>query len=134
MTTAQTICNDALQIAGAVGRFVTPDSVETGAALDILNDMMHGWLSKGVDVGHATLDLSEHVNVLQEHEEGLKLLLATHPRMERVSGKPASPANLAAAKMAWNAIYAAYAAPGPAKLPDGLKRMPNSKPPYDKHT
>ena len=127
MTSMREIVNDALQTAGWVEFGDTPDDDEFSYSLTALNEMFHGWRAKGVDIGHATLDAEENVNLLEEHIEGAKLLLATHPRMVTRFGVPPHDYVFAEAKKAWNRIYAAYAAPGPAPANDGLAQMPSQR-------
>lgn len=128
MTTMTTIVQDALSTMGVTEIGETPDDEDFSYALGVANDMFHGWRSKGVDIGHATLTKGEHVNLLQEHEEGAKLLLATHPRMITRFGSFETYGDLVGeAKQAWRSIYAAYAAPGPAPINDGLAQMPSQR-------
>lgn len=127
MTTMREIVNGALAAGGYTELGDEPDGDEFSYTLDVLNDMLHGWRAKGVDIGHATLAAAENVNLLEEHIEGVKLILAVNPRMITRFGVAPDPELRTEARQAWNRIYAAYAAPRPAPANDGLSQMPSQR-------
>lgn len=124
MTTAATIVSDALQLMGEVKVNGSPDADDAAYGLGVLNDMLHGWRSKGVDIAHVTLAGSETVNILSEHDEALKVLLAVNPRMMTRYRWTPDAVVLEEATHAWAAIYGAYASPAPAPQDEGLRLMP----------
>lgn len=118
------IVSGALEAAGHIGIGRTPPNRDLTYALGVLNDMLHGWRAKGVDIGHVTRSASETVNLLAEHDEAVKILLATHPRIVARFGFPVDPRLMEGAHDAWSVIYAAYGDPGPAPQDSALGRMP----------
>lgn len=88
MTTARDIVERAFRKLGIVAsdEAMTADQADNG--INALNDMMHGWLLDGIDIGHADLELADVFTLEPQFVEGCIYLLA-----ERLSPDYSTPAN-----------------------------------------
>jgi P22 tail accessory factor len=88
MTTARDIIERAFRKPGVVASDepMTADQAENG--VNAMNDMMHGWLLDGIDVGHVDLELADVFPLEPQYVEGTVYLLA-----ERLSPDYSAPAN-----------------------------------------
>ncbi len=59
MTTVRDICDSALRRIRVVGAGQDVDPDDASVALERLNDMLHGWAAKGVNVAHQTFVLTD---------------------------------------------------------------------------
>lgn len=76
MATASDIITRALKLVRAVPAGETPSDEEMTDALDALNDMLHSWALKGIDVGHTTLGLTDTVTLPDAYLKAVRYNLA----------------------------------------------------------
>ncbi len=121
-TTARDIVYGALRLIGSVPSGEVPDAEEARDGLEALNRMLHGWKTRGVDIGHADLALGDAMVLADEYQEGVKYLLAVRlaPEYER----PLTPELASVADGAWRAIQMAYVSPTELTVESGLLKMP----------
>lgn len=128
MTTARDIVN------GALFRLRKPDSTtqptpeDAAYSVGALNDMIHGWRAKNVDVGQpegTDLTLNDDVPTERMLDEGLKALLAQ--RLAEDFGKPVSRQLARDASAGWTAISAAYKLQDPMRVDRALSNMPSQR-------
>lgn len=124
MTTMAQVVTGAFEVMNKIAVGGSPGAGDAAYGLGVLNDMLHGWRGRGVDIGHETLSGSETINLLEEHIEGVKMLLAVHPRMARRYGFAPDPDLKRDAEAAMSSIFATYAGPKPAPQDIALARMP----------
>lgn len=72
MTTAQNLITRACRQANLIEAGETPSAAVASDALDTLNEMLHGWAKKGVDLQHVTMALGDAFLLDDSYLEGIK--------------------------------------------------------------
>lgn len=121
--TAEEVVNRGLRKLGAIAVQETADSTELARGLEALNDMMFGWLQRGVDVEHVALTASDPVQLDNEWNSTLAALSAEY--FAPIFELELSDANKREAMEAWNALYAAFGAPTEVAFDTTLTVMPS---------
>ena len=119
MTTAQTIINDAADLAGVVGVGASIEGGDNAKYLRALNRMIAGFKNDGVDLGLSSLAAGDTVYVDDSDEEALVYQLAT--RIFEIVKRPVSPAIYQKAQLAYEDLQAKYLEICEMEIPDSLK-------------
>lgn len=89
MATAQDLIARTLRLIGAIEGGEDPSAAEAADGLDALNEMLHGWRKRGVDLNHLTLALGDTLKVDDSFLRGIRFNLAVEIAPEY--GSPAAP-------------------------------------------
>ena len=101
-----------------------PSGPEGVDALNALNQMIHGWRNRGVDVDHVDLLLTDDIQLDARHHEGLMYLLAV--RLAPEYEKAVSTEVAVLADQGWRGIQSHFTVPNNLK-PEGLEFMPSRR-------
>ncbi len=71
MTTVREVVENALQNLAVVAVGEAPAAEEAAKGLSEFNAMMHGFKSRGADLGHAELGLADEIPVAPEHRQAI---------------------------------------------------------------
>ena len=119
MTTVLDIVTRAFRKIGVSGEGEALDGEAIAEGVDALNDMMHAWKLRGVNIAHVDLAASDAFTLPQEFNEGTVYLLAS-----RLSPNYETPANFDANDW-FKTFQAAYLKIDEATFPSGLTRLPS---------
>lgn len=86
MATASDTITRALRMINVVAIGETPGAGYSSDALEVLNDMLHGWAKTGVDLGHITMALGDTHRTHDSFLEGIRANLAV--RLAGQYGRP----------------------------------------------
>lgn len=101
-----------------------PDGPQGIDALASLNQMIHGWRNRNVDVEHVDLTLTDEIKLDERHHEGLTYLLAV--RLAPEYNTSVSPEVALLAETGWRGIQSHYTIPNSLQI-EGINRMPSSR-------
>ncbi len=101
-----------------------PSASEGVDALQNLNEMMHGWRNRNVNVDHVTLTLTDELKIDERHHEGIRYLLAVRLAPEYEKAVSVEVATLA--ESGWRGIQSHFTVPNDLK-PEGLESMPSRR-------
>ena len=76
MTTANSAIQSALRLIGVVAKDETMDAQDAANSLLAMNQMMHGWKARGIDIGHYDYTLETEIALDEHFIEDLIYLLA----------------------------------------------------------
>ena len=77
MPTVRDICTRALRKIDVIGIGDAAEGEEIAEAVDVYNDMLHGWRLRGVDIGHTTQEAGDTFQLPDEFVEGTVYVLAS---------------------------------------------------------
>jgi hypothetical protein len=109
----------------AEGEELSAEAVADNLAL--LNEILHGWVAKGIMASHVDLALVDDVVVPDTHRLGLRLILAKHIANEFGSG---ADADLVQDVRNWEAVLHSMIAEAPEVPVDPMLRRMESNYPY----
>lgn len=89
MTTAQTLINDAADLAGVKAQGQDISGGRNARYLRALNRMIAAWRTSGVDLGVSTLAAGDTVYIDSEDEEAIEYNLAA--RIYEIESRPVNP-------------------------------------------
>lgn len=121
MATTQDIVTRALQKCRITPVGEAPEASDAGHGLDAMNQMLHAWKLRGVDITHSDLGLADTFPLADEYQEGTVYMLA-----ERLSTDYQKPRDFDADDW-FRAIQAAYTTISTIKMPEGITRMPSQR-------
>lgn len=125
MTTASDIVTRAFRVAG----LNTPSDAIAGEdsvnGLSILNAMLYGWATEGIDLAHSTLTLDDTILIPRQYEEAVVYNLAT--RVSAEYGSALDPRVDIQARRGFRALQAGTLEfDDDMKFDDALQNMPNT--------
>lgn len=121
MATAQDIVTRALQKCRVTPIGEAPQASDASHGLDALNQMMHAWKLRGVDITHSDLGLADTFPLADAYQEGTVYMLAG-----RLSTDYQAPRDFDADDW-FRAIQAAYMTISEATMPPALTKVPSQK-------
>lgn len=121
MATAADIVGKALRKIAVASIGQEPDAEDAAVALSALNDLMHGFKSRGADLEHTTLASADTVALSEEYHGALVDLLADRIAPEFSTVHP----HRADVLRARQAIMAAYQTTTALTVDPALQRMPS---------
>lgn len=122
-TTAQTIVTMALRRLQVISRDDPAEASDASFALGVMNMMMHGWKSRGVDISHTDYTLASTVTLPEELHEGLVGLLAK--RLAPDFSRPTPTGDGFDLSEWWQALSNAYLVIADQTIDSGLLRLPS---------
>lgn len=122
MATTSDIIDGALRNLKVLDALNSASAEDAALALEKLNDMMHAWALKGVDINHYDLQLTSPFSLDDKHVRGVKALLAVELAADM--GKDPSPAVLSVADAGWRGLLDEYLMPDEVGVDDALRRIP----------
>lgn len=124
MTTALDTIKGALRALKVIASGEPIDGSMTEDALFSLNQMLHGWRNRNVDLDHVDLEQTDDLKMDKRHHEGVMYLLAV--RLAPEYDEPVSAEVATLADSGWRGIQSHYAVPGQLNVGE-LGRMPSQR-------
>lgn len=123
VTSTLDIIQAAMRRANLLQKGETAPAEDAEEALLTLNMMMHGWKSRGADIGHSNLALNDAFSMGAEFHEGAVYLLASRLATEVGVAQPTADGFDVAEW--WDAIQAAYTTISDVTLDRALTEPPS---------
>ena len=124
MATTAEIIDAALRKIAVTSNSEAATAEDAGEALTALNQMLHGWKLRSVDVSHSDLEMTTTFPLANEYHEGVVYLLAS-----RLSPNFIVPASFDADDW-FRAIQASYTTSQTVTMPSALKKTPSQRKVY----
>jgi len=118
MATALNVIERALREIGVIQSGESPSATEAQDALTSLNQMLHGWRLKSVNLNHIDLVLIDTLPYPQDHEDPIVYNLAA--RLGQEYGVSIKPVTAALASDSFRSIQNYYADPQDSTFDDAL--------------
>lgn len=120
MTTATSAIESALRLIGVVAKDEAMDAQDAANGLLAMNQMMHGWKARGVDIGHFDYALETDIALDDMFIEDLIYLLAV-----RLAGEYGVPRPQPDGIDHWQGLSNLYTRLAPLTVDAGLLRLPS---------
>lgn len=121
MPTVREICTRALRKLDALGRGEAPDGDSIEEAVNVYNDMLHGWRLFQVDIEHTTQDVNDTFPLDDQFVEGVTYILAA-----QLSPNYTIPPTFNIDAW-WRAIQARYMTIDAVTIDAGLENLPSQR-------